>query len=49
MLARIHLVRIVLRPRRAIEEELWAMFQDVKVSLAEELIRERRAEAAREG
>ena len=40
--------RLVLRPRRALEEELWAMFQNVEGSLADDLIRERREEARRE-
>ena len=40
--------RLVLRPRRAVEEELWALFERVEGSLAADLIRERRAEAHRE-
>jgi AbrB family looped-hinge helix DNA binding protein len=40
--------RLVLRPRRAVEAELWAMFPAGVPSLAAELIVERRAEAARE-
>ncbi|CAN5234494.1 hypothetical protein BH24GEM2_BH24GEM2_17810 [soil metagenome] len=40
--------QIILRSRRAIEEELWAMFRDIPGSMAEELIRERRLEAERE-
>lgn len=40
--------RLVLRTRRSMEEELWAMFEDVEGSLADELIRERREEARRE-
>jgi AbrB family looped-hinge helix DNA binding protein len=39
---------LVLRPRRAVEEELWALFERVQGSLAADLIRERRAEAQRE-
>jgi AbrB family looped-hinge helix DNA binding protein len=40
--------RLILRSRKAVEEELLAMFQHVQGSMAEELIQERRAEAARE-
>jgi AbrB family looped-hinge helix DNA binding protein len=40
--------QIILRSRRVMEEELWAMFRDVKGSMSEELIRERREEAERE-
>ncbi|MBI4494297.1 MAG: AbrB/MazE/SpoVT family DNA-binding domain-containing protein [Chloroflexi bacterium] len=40
--------RLVLRPRRAVEEDLWALFEPVEGSLAAELIRERREEARRE-
>jgi AbrB family looped-hinge helix DNA binding protein len=39
--------RLVLKLRRAAEEELWAHFSDVRGSLAKELIRERRREAKR--
>jgi AbrB family looped-hinge helix DNA binding protein len=41
--------RLILRPRHAVEEELWAQFKGIKSSLAEELIVERRREAEREG
>jgi antitoxin PrlF len=37
--------RLVLRPRRAVEEELWGLFDGIQGSLADELIRERREEA----
>ncbi|BCX88491.1 hypothetical protein MIN45_P0860 [Methylomarinovum tepidoasis] len=40
--------RLVLKPRRDLEQELWAMFEDVEEDLAETLIAERREEAARE-
>jgi AbrB family looped-hinge helix DNA binding protein len=40
--------RLVLRPRRAVEEELWEMFRGVEGSLAAELILERREEARRD-
>jgi antitoxin component of MazEF toxin-antitoxin module len=40
--------RLILRPRRAVEEELWAMFAGIEGSLADELIEERREEARRE-
>lgn len=40
--------RLVLKPRRDLEQELWAMFEDVEADLAETLIAERREEAARE-
>jgi AbrB family looped-hinge helix DNA binding protein len=39
--------RLVLRPRRAVEEEVWAMFEGVEGSLAAKLIQERRQEAQR--
>lgn len=39
--------RLVLRPRRAIEEELWSQFAGVADSMADELIAERRREARR--
>lgn len=39
---------VVLIPRSAIKRRLHEMFRDVGVSLAEELIAERRAEAARD-
>ncbi|HEX5483004.1 MAG TPA: AbrB/MazE/SpoVT family DNA-binding domain-containing protein [Terriglobia bacterium] len=37
--------RIVLRQRRAVEEDLWERFGKVKKSLARELIADRRREA----
>ena len=37
--------RLILRPRRAVEEELWALFEGLEQSLSSDLIRERRAEA----
>lgn len=40
--------RLVLRPRRAVEEELWKLFAGVEGSLADDLIRERRQEARRD-
>ena len=40
--------RLVLQRRDDVEREIWDMFADVKVSMAEELIAERRREAARE-
>ena len=40
--------RLVLKLRRAAEEELWAHFSALRGSLAQELIRERRREATRE-
>ena len=40
--------QLVLRPRRAVEEDLWALFERTEGSLAADLIRERRAEAQRE-
>jgi AbrB family looped-hinge helix DNA binding protein len=39
---------LVLKSRRALEQELWGSFAEVKGSLASELIAERRQEAARE-
>jgi AbrB family looped-hinge helix DNA binding protein len=41
--------RLVLIPWERAEEELWAELADLKVSLAEELLRERRLEAERDG
>jgi len=41
--------RLVLKPRRTLEQELWSMFEDVEENLADTLIAERREEAAREG
>ena len=40
--------RLVLRPRRAVEEELWGLLEQVEGSLAASLIRERREEARRD-
>jgi len=40
--------RLVMRSRRAVEEELWALFAEVEGSLADELIQERRRDAERE-
>ncbi|HZY60804.1 MAG TPA: AbrB/MazE/SpoVT family DNA-binding domain-containing protein [Candidatus Binataceae bacterium] len=40
--------RLILRPRADVEEELWKTFANVKGSLSEELIAERRREAKRE-
>lgn len=40
--------RLVLRPREAVEAELWEMFASEGGSLAEALIAERRREAERE-
>ena len=37
--------RLVLCPRRAVEEELWGLFDGIQGSLADELIRERREQA----
>ena len=39
---------LVLKRRRAVEEELWKMFSRVRGSLAAELINERRREARNE-
>lgn len=39
---------VVLVPRAAVERRLYAIFQGVPVSMADELIEERRAEAAAE-
>lgn len=41
--------QLVLRPRRVLEEELWALFEGVDGSMAADLIRERRAEAGHGG
>lgn len=41
--------RLVLQRRDDIEREIWEMAAHVKVSMSEELIAERRREAAREG
>jgi AbrB family looped-hinge helix DNA binding protein len=40
--------RLVIQSRRAVEEELWSMFEGVERSLSGDLLRERRDEAARE-
>jgi len=40
--------RLVLQRREDIERELWAMMEGIETSLADELIAERRREAARE-
>jgi bifunctional DNA-binding transcriptional regulator/antitoxin component of YhaV-PrlF toxin-antitoxin module len=40
--------RLILKARRAAEEELWQRFAKVKGSLAKELIRDRRREAKRD-
>jgi len=40
--------RLVLRRREDVERELWDLFSDVPVSMSEELLAERRREAARE-
>ncbi len=41
--------RLVLIPWERAEEELWAELADLRESLAEELLRERRLEAERDG
>ena len=41
--------RLVMEPRQALLERLKARYRDVEGSLAEELIKERRAEAERDG
>ena len=40
--------RLIFRRRGDVEQELWDMFADVEGSLSDELIAERRREAARE-
>ena len=40
--------RLVIRPRRAVEQELWGLFDGLGRDLADELIRERREEARRD-
>jgi len=40
--------RLVFRRRDDVEQELWDLVSHVKVSMSEELIRERRREATRE-
>jgi AbrB family looped-hinge helix DNA binding protein len=40
--------RIIMQSRAAVRRELWGMFNGVNKSLADELIAERRADAARE-
>lgn len=41
--------RLVLEPWERVEEELWRELADLEGSLSEELIRERRLEAERDG
>ena len=40
--------RLFLRPRRAVEQELWSLFSSVEGSLADELIAERTEQFRRE-
>lgn len=40
--------RLVLRPRRAVEEELWSLFDGVDADMVGDLIHERREEARRD-
>lgn len=40
--------RLIFRRREDIEQELWAMFEGIEGSMVDELIAERRREAARE-
>ncbi len=40
--------RLVLRPRRSVEEELWGLFDGIQSDLVSDLIRERREEAHRD-
>ena len=40
--------RLVIRPRRAVEEELWDLFDGLGRNLADELIHERREQARRD-
>jgi bifunctional DNA-binding transcriptional regulator/antitoxin component of YhaV-PrlF toxin-antitoxin module len=40
--------RLIFQRREDIEKEIWAMMEGIEVSLADELIAERRREAARE-
>lgn len=37
--------QLVLKPRRAVEQELWSLFTTVKESLAAELMKDRRRQA----
>ncbi|MHB8876914.1 MAG: AbrB/MazE/SpoVT family DNA-binding domain-containing protein [Myxococcaceae bacterium] len=48
LLASLENGRLVLRRDEETDERLWAMFRDDRGSMTEELLRERRAEAARE-
>ena len=48
MVASVEDDRLVIRPRRAVEEELWGLFDGLDRDLADELIRERREEARRD-
>lgn len=48
LVARAENGRLVFEPRAAVIERLRARFEDVKGSLADELLAERRGEAARE-
>ena len=47
-LAEVEQGKLVLRRYDQLDEKLWAQFSKIKGSLADELIRERRAEAKRE-
>lgn len=47
VVARVEGECVVLIPREAIKHRLWEMFSDDEGSMAEELLAERRAEAAR--
>jgi len=48
MLCRAAQNQLILKARRAAEEDLWAKFAGVRGSLSNELIRERRKDARRE-
>ena len=48
LVARAEQGRLVFEPKAAVVERLRSRFRDVKGSIAEELLRERREEAARE-
>lgn len=48
LVARVEGDRLILRPWRAIEAELWDLFAGIEGSLVDELIAERREEAQRE-
>ena len=48
MVASVQDDRLVIRPRRAVEEELWGLFDGLDRGLADELISERREEARRD-